>query len=49
VRRWTVGVAIVRENNPTLGNLLSDFDFNQQPRAPLVLDPNPPRGPAASI
>jgi phospholipase C len=39
----------VRENNPALGNLLSDFDFNQPPRAPLVLDPNPPPGPASSI
>jgi phospholipase C len=39
----------VRENNPTLGNLLSDFDFNQPPRAPLVLDPNPAPGPASSI
>ena len=39
----------VRENNPALGNLLADFDFNQQPRAPLVLDPNPSPGPASSI
>jgi phospholipase C len=39
----------VRENNPTLGSLLSDFDFNQPPRAPLVLDPNPAPGPASSI
>ncbi|HEY7808325.1 MAG TPA: alkaline phosphatase family protein [Croceibacterium sp.] len=39
----------VRENNPQVGNLLSDFDFNQQPRAPLVLDPNPSPGPPSSI
>jgi phospholipase C len=39
----------VRENNPMLGNLLSDFDFDQQPRVPLVLDPNPSPGPASSI
>ncbi len=39
----------VRENDPKLGNLLADFDFNQQPRAPLVLDPHPSPGPASSI
>jgi phospholipase C len=39
----------VSENDPKLGNLISDFDFNQQPRAPLVLDPNPQPGPASSI
>jgi Phosphoesterase family len=27
----------VRENEPILGNLLRDFDFNQQPRRPLPL------------
>jgi phospholipase C len=27
----------VRENVPTLGDLRSDFDFNQSPRAPMVL------------
>jgi hypothetical protein len=27
----------VRENSPLLGNLVSDFDFNQSPRAPMVL------------
>ncbi len=27
----------VRENNPQLGNLVSDFDFNQNPRPPIVL------------
>ena len=37
----------VRENVPILGDLRSDFDFNQAPRNPLLLDPakqivNPP-------
>ena len=27
----------VRESNPTLGDLAYEFDFNQSPRAPLVL------------
>jgi hypothetical protein len=27
----------VRENNPQLGNLVSDFDFTQPPRAPVIL------------
>jgi phospholipase C len=27
----------VRENASILGNLVSDFDFNQQPRSPLIL------------
>lgn len=27
----------VRENNPQLGNLVSDFDFNQVPRQPVIL------------
>jgi phospholipase C len=27
----------VRESNPLLGNLMNDFDFNQPPRAPVVL------------
>jgi phospholipase C len=27
----------VRENNPKLGNLTSDFDFNQPPSAPILL------------
>jgi phospholipase C len=39
----------VRENDPTLGNLLADFDFNQAPRAPLILDPNPAPGPASTV
>ena len=29
----------VRENVPILGNLASDFDFSQAPRAPMVLTP----------
>jgi phospholipase C len=36
----------VRENAPQLGNLMSDFDFTQTPRAPLILDPHPTPGPA---
>lgn len=31
----------VRENASQLGNLVNDFDFNQTPRAPLVLPTNP--------
>jgi phospholipase C len=27
----------VRENSPLLGNLTSDFNFNQQPRSPVIL------------
>ena len=30
----------VREDVPVLGDLMNDFDFTQQPRPPLVLDPN---------
>lgn len=37
----------VRENSSTLGDLARDFDFNQSPRAPLILNPNPPPGPAS--
>jgi phospholipase C len=33
----------VRENAPILGNLANDFDFTQQPRSPLILDPHPIR------
>jgi len=32
----------VRENVPQLGNLVSDFDFRQKPRAPLLLPLHPP-------
>jgi phospholipase C len=31
----------VRENDPMLGNLLSDFDFTQSPRAPVILPVHP--------
>jgi len=30
----------VRENQPILGDLRNDFDFSQEPRAPLILDPS---------
>jgi phospholipase C len=39
----------VRESNPLLGDLASEFDFDQAPRAPLILDPNPRPGPASTI
>jgi phospholipase C len=32
----------VRENEQLLGNLLSDFDFHQKPRPPLILPLHPP-------
>jgi len=32
----------VRENERILGNLLSDFDFNQAPRPPVLLPVHPP-------
>jgi phospholipase C len=32
----------VREDEPILGNLEQDFDFNQSPRAPVLLATNPP-------
>jgi phospholipase C len=32
----------VREDEPILGNLLSDFDFSQTPRSPVILPVNPP-------
>ncbi len=37
----------VRENASQLGDLVSDFDFSQAPRKPLVLDPQPTPGPAS--
>lgn len=37
----------VRENAAQLGNLLSDFDFTQTPRSPLILPTNPQPGPAS--
>ncbi|MBV9607042.1 MAG: hypothetical protein JO027_18155 [Solirubrobacterales bacterium] len=38
----------VRENNPILGNLASDFDFTQSPRPPLILSVHPAPGPAST-
>jgi phospholipase C len=38
----------VRESNPLLGDLTADFDFNQTPRAPLVLPVHPAPGPASA-
>ncbi len=37
----------VRENAPGLGNLGSDFDFEQPPRPPLLLATHPAPGPAS--
>jgi phospholipase C len=31
----------VRENEPILGSLVRDFDFNRKPRPPLLLNPHP--------
>jgi phospholipase C len=39
----------VRENYAQLGNLAADFNFDQAPRAPMLLDPNPAPGPASTI
>ena len=38
----------VREEAPGLGNLVNDFNFNQQPRAPVILSPHPAPGPAST-
>jgi phospholipase C len=38
----------VRENAPQLGDLLSDFDFGQPPKPPLVLPLHPAPGPAST-
>jgi phospholipase C len=38
----------VRENNPILGDLRVDFDFNQSPRPPMTLPLHPPPGPASA-
>jgi phospholipase C len=35
----------VRDNVPSLGNLLADFDFTQPPRKPILLPPSPKPGP----
>ena len=32
---------VIRENLAQTGNLMSDFDFTQSPRAPMLLNPNP--------
>jgi phospholipase C len=32
----------VREDEKILGNVTNDFNFNQQPRAPVLLPTNPP-------
>ena len=37
----------VREDEPILGNLLNDFDFNQPPLPPVLLPVNPSPGPAS--
>jgi len=37
----------VREAEPKLGNLASDFDFRQRPRRPLILSVHPAPGPAS--
>jgi phospholipase C len=37
----------VPENAAILGDLVSDFDFSQQPRRPLILPPRPPRPPVS--
>jgi phospholipase C len=38
----------VRESNPLLGDLSSDFDWGQQPRQPVVLSTHPAPGPAST-
>ena len=38
----------VREDNPILGNLTGDFNFNQTPRPPLILPVHPTPGPAST-
>ncbi len=38
----------VRESASQLGDLAQDFDFAQQPRPPLVLDPHPKPGPSST-
>jgi phospholipase C len=38
----------VREDNPILGNLAADFDFNLTPRPPLILPVHPAPGPAST-
>jgi phospholipase C len=38
----------IRESNPILGNLASDFNFAQRPRRPLILPVHPPPGQAST-
>jgi len=38
----------VREEAPGLGSIASDFDFEQSPRAPLLLSPHPSPGAASA-
>jgi Phospholipase C len=38
----------VRENASQLGNLASEFDFDQTPRTPLILSVHPKAGPAST-
>ena len=38
----------VREASPLLGDLVSDFDFSQAPRDPVILPVHPPPGPAST-
>ena len=38
----------VREDNPILGNLTGDFNFNQTPRPPMILPTHPAPGPAST-
>jgi phospholipase C len=38
----------VREASPLLGDLSADFDFNQAPRAPVILPVHPGPGPAST-
>jgi hypothetical protein len=37
----------VRENAGILGNLITDFNFKQKPRRPVLLPLNPSPGPAS--
>jgi len=39
----------VREEKPALGDLLTEFDFTQDPKAPFCLDPTPPAHAAVPI
>jgi hypothetical protein len=39
----------VRESLPILGNLAADFNFSQSPRPAVLLQTNPPPGPASVI